>query len=227
MANIKIDLDHPLKDGETITFKAPCDCTAVTGMIVYYPSDDGSETKSQSFSFKDAHNNTLTGIGNLFASGALVGVIVNTSNGSAHLLNADTNAYLEGNLGGGGGETITPTSVASKYTSVSVTSYKTLSETIYGGLANVYGYLTVNCSSTVATIALNIPNFAAPSINNVAIFQPVLNGSATGTGRVMVSKGSTYGYSGGLYLEFTYTGTGYQFNSGSSTLYLQFSYPVE
>lgn len=98
MANIKIDLDHPLIDGETITFKAPCDCTAVTGMIVYYPNDEGNATETKSFTFKDSHNNDLTGIGNLFSANAIVAVTVNTATGAAHLINADTNTYLENRI---------------------------------------------------------------------------------------------------------------------------------
>ncbi len=99
MANIKIDLDHPLRNGETITFKAPCECTAVEGMIVFYPNDDGTATQSQSFVFKDSHNKILTGLGNLFTESALVAVLVNTEANAAHILNADTNAYIESKFG--------------------------------------------------------------------------------------------------------------------------------
>lgn len=95
MANINITLDHPLKNGETITFKAPCDCTAVKGMIVSYPNDEGSATESKTFTFKDSHCNDLTELGNLFSENAVVAVVVNTETSAAHILNADTNAYLE------------------------------------------------------------------------------------------------------------------------------------
>lgn len=93
MANIKVTLEVPLIDGHPVTFKAPCDCTAVTGVKVYYP--DGESTASKVFTFKDAHGNDLTGIGDLFAAGAYVKVILDTTNGWAYIQNADTNQYLE------------------------------------------------------------------------------------------------------------------------------------
>ena len=93
MANIRVDLDHPICDGESVTFKAPCDCTAVTGVIVYYPTSNA--TASKTFVFKDAHGNTLTGVGNLFMTGAYVKVVLDTTNGYAYVQNADTNKYLE------------------------------------------------------------------------------------------------------------------------------------
>lgn len=96
MANIKVNLTEPLVNGMDIKFKAPCDCSAVSGMVVYYPLDDGSGTGSQTFTFKDAHGNTLTGLGDLFSEGVLVKVMVDTDTGAAYILNADTNGYLEG-----------------------------------------------------------------------------------------------------------------------------------
>lgn len=94
MAKIRIDLTEPLLDGMDIKFKAPCDCTAVTGMVVYYPAEDDSEL-SQSFVFKDVHGNVLTGMGNLFIKDTYVKVIVDTVNGVAYFQNADTNGYIE------------------------------------------------------------------------------------------------------------------------------------
>ena len=103
MADIRIDLIEPLYDGMDIKFKAPCDCSQINGLIVYYPKDDGSGTDSRQLSFKDAHGNDLTGLGNLFAEGALVKVMVDTSDNSAYIQNAATNGYLEEKLGSGGG----------------------------------------------------------------------------------------------------------------------------
>lgn len=94
MAQIKVDLPTSLIDGMDIKFKAPCDCTAITGLIVRYPTD-GDEMDSMSFTFRDSHGNDLTGLGNLFSAGAYVKVIVDTVNGYAYLQNADTNSYLE------------------------------------------------------------------------------------------------------------------------------------
>lgn len=100
MANVRVDLDHPILDGESVTFKAPCDCTAVTGLIVYYPSvnEEATTTVSKTFVFKDAHGNNLAGIGNLFMIGAYVKVVLDTTNNCAYIQNADTNAYIEGQL---------------------------------------------------------------------------------------------------------------------------------
>lgn len=99
MAKIRVDLDHPIQNGETITFEAPCDCTSASdGLIVYYPPEGGTGTQSMTFTLKDSHNNTLHGLGNLFSAGALVAVIVNTTVKTAHILNADTNWYLENKL---------------------------------------------------------------------------------------------------------------------------------
>ena len=100
MANIKIELDYPLEDGMSLTFKAPCDSTAVTGLKVYYPevTESDSTTVNKTFSFRDAHLNALTTIGNLFVAGATVKVVVDTTNAYAFIQNADTNGYLENKI---------------------------------------------------------------------------------------------------------------------------------
>lgn len=96
MADIRIDLSYPIVDGQPLTFRAPCDCTSVTGIKVYYPN--GETTESKEFTLKDAHCNDLTEIGDLFASGAYVKVVIDTTQNAAYIQNADTNAYLEGEL---------------------------------------------------------------------------------------------------------------------------------
>ena len=78
-----------------MAFKAPCDCNAVAGLKAYFPNEAGIVT-NQVFLFTDAHGNNLTGIGHLFAAGAIVKVILNIDEGKAYIQNADTNAYLEG-----------------------------------------------------------------------------------------------------------------------------------
>lgn len=98
MAQIKIDLNEPLLDGMDIKFQAPCDCTAITGLIVHYPGESEGSTGSKSFVFKDAHGNILTGRGNLFVKDAYVKVIVDVPRGVAYIQNADTNGYLEDRL---------------------------------------------------------------------------------------------------------------------------------
>lgn len=97
MANIRLNLNEPICDGYATTFEAPCDCTDITGLIVYYPVlvDGVISTESKTFTFKDAHNNTMTGVGNLFLQGAIVKVILNVTDGYAYIQNADTNGYIE------------------------------------------------------------------------------------------------------------------------------------
>lgn len=98
MANIKIALDYTIIDGQPLSFKAPCDCTAVTGIKVEYP--DGEGTASTVFSFADAHGTALAGIGNLFTAGAMVRVLLDTVAQKAYVQNANTNSYLEKQLAG-------------------------------------------------------------------------------------------------------------------------------
>lgn len=93
MANIRIDLDKVPVDGTTVSFKAPCNCTAIEGIKVYYT--DGTELVSKSFVMRDTHGNDLRGLGNLFMKDNLVTVLLNVTEGSAYLHNADTNSYLE------------------------------------------------------------------------------------------------------------------------------------
>ena len=92
MANIRIDLPSTPVDGQSLTFKAPCDCTSVTGIVVYYP--DGESTTSKVFTFRDAHCNDLTNLGGLFAAGAYVKVIIDTVGSYAYIQNADINKYI-------------------------------------------------------------------------------------------------------------------------------------
>ena len=94
MAQIKIEWPAPPADGAEVKFKAPCDCTAVTGILLSFPAADGSEG-AQAFTFRDSHGNDLTGLGNLFSAGAYIKVILDTGRGHAYLQNAATNTYLE------------------------------------------------------------------------------------------------------------------------------------
>lgn len=102
--NVRVNLNYPIYDGAEIVFKAPCDASEVTGLIVYYPSDAGEV--SSVFTFADAHANDLGHIDELFAAGAVVKVILDTDTSMAFVQNAATNAYLENkfkNMGGGSG----------------------------------------------------------------------------------------------------------------------------
>lgn len=97
MANIRIDLEATVINGQALTFKSPADCSQVTGLIIYYP--DGNTTTSKVFKFVDAHGVDVgSGTISLFAANVLVKVILDTDSGKAYVQNADTNAYLEGKL---------------------------------------------------------------------------------------------------------------------------------
>ena len=100
MAVIKLEIDYPIQDGSTITFKAPCDCTEVTGIKVYYPNITESEvtTVNKTFAFKDCHLNTVSSLENLFTSGAYLKAILDVTNGYAFVQNSDTNGYLESKI---------------------------------------------------------------------------------------------------------------------------------
>ena len=92
MAQIKIDLNAKLVDGMDVKFKAPCDCTAVTGLLVSYINDAG-ETAEKSFTFRDKHSNDLTGLGNLFSAGSFVKAMLDVQNGRAYLQTAGSTAF--------------------------------------------------------------------------------------------------------------------------------------
>ena len=95
MANIRIDLGYTIKDGSEVVFRSPVDCSAITGLIVYYPGTDGATT-SKVFALSDAHGNNVGDIDHLFAENVVVKVILDVTSGMAFVQNADTNAYIEG-----------------------------------------------------------------------------------------------------------------------------------
>lgn len=101
MATIKVTSKQPIYNGSVITFTAPCDCSEVDGLKVCYPvlTDDAITTGYRTFEFVDAHNNVVTGIGNLFKAGAYVKVILDVDSEWAYIQNGDTNAYLENKMG--------------------------------------------------------------------------------------------------------------------------------
>ena len=92
--NIRVDLNYPIKDGTEVVFRSPVDCSAVTGLIVYFLGDDGN-TASQEFVLADAHGNNVGDIDHLFAENVVVKVILDVTTGMAFVQNADTNAYIE------------------------------------------------------------------------------------------------------------------------------------
>lgn len=99
MPNIRLNLQSPIVDGQSITFRSPADCSQVTGLSVYFPDDSESEagtglSSPALFLFADAHGNNVGGK-DLFASSVLVKVILDIATMLAYVQNADTNAYLE------------------------------------------------------------------------------------------------------------------------------------
>ena len=97
MSNIRVDVDYTIKDGTELKFRAPVDCSQITGLIVYYPGADGN-TVSKVFALSDAHGNNVGDIDHLFAEDVVVKVILDVTKGMAFVQNADTNAYLESQL---------------------------------------------------------------------------------------------------------------------------------
>ena len=97
MARIRIDLQTAIVDGQSLTFKSPADCSDITGLVIYYPA--GNSVTSSDFQFVDAHGVDVgSGTISLFSANALVKIILDTTNRKAYVQNADTNAYLEGEL---------------------------------------------------------------------------------------------------------------------------------
>lgn len=94
MPNIRVNLAYTIKDGTEVNFRSPADCSAVTGLIVYYPAPGGVQT-SKEFVFADAHGNNVGDIDHLFAEDVVVKVILDVTTGMAFVQNADTNSYIE------------------------------------------------------------------------------------------------------------------------------------
>ena len=92
MANIRVDLNHAPLDGEAVTFKAPCDASEITGLVIYY---DG---ESKVFTLTDANGNDIGVLDNIFAEGAIVKAILDTDGNKAFVQNPNTNTYLETEL---------------------------------------------------------------------------------------------------------------------------------
>ena len=95
MANIKVTVDHPISDGTKLRFRTPCESTEVDGLVVKYPVQDGVGYALKTFSFVDAHGKELSGVGNVFASDVMIGVLLDVTKGRAYIKNADTNSYIE------------------------------------------------------------------------------------------------------------------------------------
>lgn len=89
MAKIRVESKCAVYDGMSITFRAPCDSSAVDGINIH------NSGITQAFSFRDANGGDLTGLENLFKEGAYVKAVLDTGNGYAYLQNNVTNVYVE------------------------------------------------------------------------------------------------------------------------------------
>ena len=90
MSYIKVTLDHPIEDGERLTFKAPINSTAATGIKVYYPVNNGEAActmTSAVFTIIDACGTSLQQTASVFTAGAYVSVLLDTTNRKAYMLN--------------------------------------------------------------------------------------------------------------------------------------------
>ena len=157
MANIKIELGHPVIEGMPLSFRAPCNCTEVNGIKVTYP--DGENTAFIVFSFADAHGNNLAGLGNLFTANAMVRVILDPSKAKAYIQNADTNKYLEGR-------------------------FETIQKAASNAQSTANGAVTAaanaqNTANSAATAASNAQNTANGAVTAAANAQSTANGAAT------------------------------------------------
>lgn len=93
MANIRVDVDGIITDGQSVTFKAPCDCSEIEGLKIYYIKD--KVRVGELFTMKDSRVQNLSTVNNLFAAGAYVTVVLDTVNKRAFLQNAATSGYIE------------------------------------------------------------------------------------------------------------------------------------
>lgn len=100
MPKIKVSINRAPVDGEPLRFRAPCDCSTIDGLVVYYPilSGNAVSSTSRSFTLKDAHGQSVDGIDDLFKKDAVLQVLLDVTNSTAFILNADTNGYIEGKL---------------------------------------------------------------------------------------------------------------------------------
>lgn len=130
MPNIRVDVGYTIHDGTEIKFRSPVDCSAITGLIVYYPGVDGN-TVSKVFVLADAHGNNVGDIDHLFAEDVVVKVILDVTKGMAFVQNADTNAYLEAALAGKApASSVGTNKVFNKLTDIGITTFPTTMKTV-------------------------------------------------------------------------------------------------
>lgn len=100
MAMVKVAITGELTDGMTVKFKAPCDCSEVSGLRLSRLTYNGSEyvESNTDFTLRDASGQNIAGIGNLFVEGAVIKAVLDTDNRYAYLLNAGTTYRVENSV---------------------------------------------------------------------------------------------------------------------------------
>jgi hypothetical protein len=96
----------PPVNGEELTIKTPCDCSAVEGVQI----------NNIQFPFYDAAGNSIVDIRNKFSTGSLIRVMIDTVNARAYILNSacsrpseHTHAASDVTAGTFGGTVVAPT----------------------------------------------------------------------------------------------------------------------
>ena len=146
MANIKITVDGPLEDGHKITFKAPCGCSDVGKLNVFYI--DGDTQKNRLFTLKDANNNDLSGEKNMFAYGVYVSVVLDTNRGFAYVQNAASSAKIEKYLG------ILRTTLVSGEGGVGFIDDRITENTVFSFYTSIYGVNPKSVTVSKGSVAL-------------------------------------------------------------------------
>lgn len=133
MPKIAIHLDHPLVDGEQVTFKAPCASADATGLKIYTPTSYENETEiSAVYTMKDAAKETMQSKTGIFASGAYVTVTLDTTNAIAYVQNASA-SQIEADI------TALDTGKAPKSHASTATTYGVGTTSNYGHVKTING----------------------------------------------------------------------------------------
>lgn len=88
MSKIKTIIDYHPANGKQLSFRAPCSSIDTDGLLI----------NNVEYTLVDADGNNIAGTANLWNSGAMVSVILDTVNTLAYIQNANTNGYLEAAL---------------------------------------------------------------------------------------------------------------------------------
>jgi preprotein translocase subunit YajC len=96
----------PAVNGEEITIQAPCDCSAVTGVMI----------AGVVFPFYDACGNNVSNIDGKFGSGSLIRVMIDTINTRSYILNqaSPVEKFHAAHHAAGGDDPITPTAIGAQ-----------------------------------------------------------------------------------------------------------------